>query len=103
MTHAYACVYGVAVRDSLGRRRRRSQNLGLRPLHPVLAPGHRSRSIRVAMSERAWAALERAVRISRSQTRPRAIGELLEGALGTSPDWQEWQIRKEKQLLNEAS
>ncbi len=38
-------------------------------------------------------------------TRPRAIGDLLERALGTSQavDWQEWQIRKEKQLLEKAS
>ncbi len=56
------------------------------------------------MSARAWAALDRAVKLSRAVTRPRAIGELLESALGTSgPDWQEWQIRKEKQLLERAS
>jgi len=91
--------------DALGRRRDPAQNRGLRPLHPLLAGGHRSRSIRVAMSERAWAALDRAVRLSRAATRPRAIGELLEEALGTASgaDWQEWQIRKEKQLLNRAS
>jgi hypothetical protein len=92
------------MRDSLGRRRTSDQTRGLRPLHPVLAPGHRSRSIRVAMSERAWAALERAMRLSRASTKPRAIGELLESALGTNaPDWQEWQINKEKQLLGRAS
>ena len=73
-------------------------------MHPTLAPGHCSRSIRVAMSERAWAALERATRLSRATTKPRAIGELLESALGTNaPDWQEWQINKEKQLLWRAS
>jgi hypothetical protein len=57
------------------------------------------------MSERAWAVLERAVQASKALTRPRAIGEVLEKALGTAPtiDWQEWQIRKEKQLLQEAS
>ena len=93
------------MRDSLGRKRDPAQNRGLRPLHPLLDGGHRSRSIRVAMSERAWAALERAVRMSRAATRPRAVGELLETALGTAgaPDWQEWQIRKEKQLLERAS
>jgi hypothetical protein len=55
------------------------------------------------MSERAWAALERTVKLSRATTRPRAVGELLEDALGTSHnnDWQEWQIQKEKQLLSE--
>jgi len=90
--------------DRLGRRRDPAQNRGLRPLHPLLEHGHRSRSIRIAMSERAWAALDRAVRFSRAATKPRAIGELLEQALGTSgPDWQEWQINKEKQLLNRAS
>jgi hypothetical protein len=92
------------MRDSLGRRRTDDQTRGLRPLHPLLSPGHISRSIRVAMSERAWAALERATRLSRATTKPRAIGELLEQALGTSAgDWQEWQINKEKQLLNRAS
>jgi hypothetical protein len=56
------------------------------------------------MSERAWAALDRAVRLSRAVTRPRAIGEILEAALGTTqPDWQEFQIQKEKQLLARAS
>jgi hypothetical protein len=89
-------------RDSLGRRRAPAQNRGLRPLHPRLDGGHHSRSVRVAMSERAWAALERATNLSRALTKPRAIGELLEAALGTAPgpDWQEWQIRKEKQLLD---
>jgi hypothetical protein len=57
------------------------------------------------MSDRGWAALERFIRRSRQSTRPRAVGELLEQALGTAPvvDWQEWQIRKEKQLLERAS
>jgi hypothetical protein len=92
-------------RDSLGRRRRPGQTKGLRPLFPPLEDNDRSRSIRVAMSERAWAALERAIKMSRAITRPRAIGELLEGALGTAQttDWQEWQIHKEKQLLEKAS
>ena len=91
-------------RDALGRRRTPAQNRGLRPLYPRLERDTRSRSIRVAMSERAWAALDRATRLSRAATKPRAIGELLENALGTTaPDWQEWQIRKEKQLLERAS
>lgn len=92
-------------RDALGRRRAPGQERGLRPLFPPLGRGERSRSIRVAMSERAWAALESAVAASRALTRPRAVGELLERALGTSHtvDWQEWQIRKEKQLLSKAS
>jgi hypothetical protein len=36
-------------------------------------------------------------------TKPRAIGEILERALEPLPDWQDWQIRKEKQLLDRAS
>ncbi len=92
-------------RDSLGRRRAPGQSRGLRPLYPRLDRAERSRSIRVAMSERAWTALERAIGLSRAPTRPRAIGDLLESALGTAQtsDWQEWQIRKEKQLLERAS
>lgn len=94
-------VISVNSHDALGRRRWPAQNRGLRPLHPVLPQGERSTSVRIAMSERAWAALDRFVATSRALTRPRALGELLEGALGTAPsvDWQDWQIRKEKQLL----
>jgi len=55
------------------------------------------------MSELGWAALEREARDTRALTKPRAIGQILERALGTTPDWQEWQIRKEKQLLERAS
>jgi hypothetical protein len=57
------------------------------------------------MSERAWAALDRAIRASRAPTKPRAVGEILERALqrDTVADWQDWQIRKEKQLLERAS
>jgi hypothetical protein len=91
-------------RDSLGRRRVPGQTRGLRPLYPRLERNTRSRSVRVAMSERAWAALERATGLSKAATKPRAVGEILESALGTTqPDWQEWQIRKEKQLLERAS
>ncbi|HYZ92499.1 MAG TPA: hypothetical protein VFA34_08905 [Actinomycetota bacterium] len=93
------------MRDSLGRRRTRAQNRGLRPLFPRLEADEQSHSIRVAMSGRAWRALDRAIAASKAVTRPRAIGEVLERALGTAPpaDWQEWQIRKEKQLLEKAS
>jgi hypothetical protein len=57
------------------------------------------------MSELGWAALEREANNTRAVTRPRAVGQIIERALGTSPntDWQEWQIRKEKQLLEKAS
>ncbi len=93
------------LRDSLGRRRQPGQTRGLRPLYPPLDRNDISRSIRVAMTQRAWAALDRAITNTKALTRPRAIGDLLERALGTSQtvDWQEWQIRKEKQLLEEAS
>jgi hypothetical protein len=90
------------VSDSLGRRRQPGQSRGLRPLYPKLEPGHQSASVRIAMSRQAWAALERVVRSSKALTRPRAIGHVLEGVLNPS-DWQEWQIRKEKQLLEIAS
>ncbi len=88
-------------RDSLGRARRPTQNSGLRPLHPPLPTGLRLRSVRVAMSDPAWTALDRSLADSPEPTRPRALGQLLERALGTGPvvDWQTWQIRKEKQLL----
>jgi hypothetical protein len=57
------------------------------------------------MSERAWAALDRAISTSRALTKPRAVGEILERALQRESvaDWQDWQIRKEKQLLGRAS
>jgi hypothetical protein len=57
------------------------------------------------MSKTGWAALDRAIDASHEPTQPRAVGAVLERALGTSqpPDWQDWQIRKEKQLLGKAS
>jgi hypothetical protein len=93
------------MKDVLGRRRTPTQTKGLRPLYPPLSSDHYSQSVRIAMTQRAWAALERAIANSKALTRPRAIGDLLERALGTSQtvDWQEWQIRKEKQLLQRAS
>jgi hypothetical protein len=56
------------------------------------------------MSIPAWVQLDRAVAGSGAPTTPRAIGEIVERALaGASAasvaDWQEWQIRKEQQLL----
>jgi len=93
------------VRDSLGRRRDPAQNRGLRPLYPRLSLGFRSQSLRIAMSEWAWGALERLTEASHEPTKPRAIGQLLERALQAheTADWQDWQIRKEKQLLTRAS
>jgi hypothetical protein len=57
------------------------------------------------MSEWAWGALERLTTASHEPTTPRAIGQLLERALQAheTADWQDWQIRKEKQLLEQAS
>jgi hypothetical protein len=87
------------MRDALGRRRQPTQNRGLRPLHPRLPAHLISRSIRIAMSATAWHRLDQITGV----TRPRAIGEILERALQPQPDWQDWQIRKEKQLLDRAS
>ena len=86
-------------RDALGRRRQATQNRGLRPLYPPLPRSLVSRSIRVAMSKVAWAILDEAANRSTAVTVPRAVGEILERALGSRSDWQDWQIRKEKQLL----
>lgn len=93
------------MRDALGRRRTPTQNKGLRPLFPPLEADHHSRSVRIAMTRRAWIALERAIDQAKAVTRPRAIGDILERALGTAStnDWLQWQIRKEKQLLQRAS
>lgn len=91
--------------DSLGRRRQPTQSRGLRPLFPPLDPTQRSESVRIAMTERAWQALDGHVTQSHAPTKPRAIGDLLERALGTANtiDWQEFQIRKEKQLLEKTA
>jgi hypothetical protein len=98
-THVRTCHHTDAMRDSLGRRRQPSQNKGLRPLYPPLPKNLVSRSIRIAMSHTAWARLEQQARNQSAKTQPRAIGEILERALEPQPDWQDWQIRKEKQLL----
>ena len=94
---------GVQTRDSLGRRRQPAQNRGLRPLYPRLPSGLISKSVRIAMTATAWARLDEAARRERASTAPRSIGQLLERALEPVPDWQDWQIRKEKQLLRPAS
>jgi hypothetical protein len=51
------------------------------------------------MTATAWRRLDQVTGI----TKPRAIGEILERTLEPRPDWQDWQIRKEKQLLRHAS
>jgi hypothetical protein len=89
----------IGARDALGRRRQPNQATGLRPLYPRLPDNLVSRSVRIAMSATAWARLD----LVRGITKPRAVGEILERALQPQPDWQDWQIRKEKQLLRDAS
>jgi hypothetical protein len=100
-TYVRVCHNTDTMRDSLGRRRKPSQNKGLRPLYPRLPRAFRSAVLRIAMSDRGWAALEHETQTHTQLTKPRAIGNILERALGTAPttDWQDWQIRKEKQLL----
>ena len=116
--------------DALGRRRRLSQNRGLRPLFPKLPGEYQSRAIRVAMPSGAWERIERLVSRSSAPTLPRAYGEvmaqllenfdstsramvqpslqLLRRAAGepserTREDWQVWQMQKELALLAASS
>src|SRR5919108_2379581 len=112
--------------DALGRRRRLTQNRGLRPLFPKLPSEYRSRLIRLAMSLPAWERLERLVARSTAPTQPRAYGAVVERLLENfdsssrvpvSPSsqmlpnamvepvhesrqaWQAWQMQKELALL----
>src|SRR5215510_15944629 len=110
--------------DALGRRRRPTQNRGLRSLFPKLPNDVLSRLIRVAMSRQTWEQLEMLVAQSSATTKPRAYGEILEQLLATvaasshlavrasakqpvvtdrdqrnPDDWQAWQIHKELALL----
>ena len=105
-------------RDALGRRRQPLQNRGLRPLFPKLPANYQSRLLRVAMSAMSWAHLDERTSRSSARTKPRALGELIEGWLardriashpltGVAPhgtaamaDWQDWQMRKELALLS---
>ena len=128
LTHTYVCVSNARMHttDRLGRRRHPAQQRGLRPLFPKLPQACSSRLIRIAMSDAAWQRLDGLVTASSAATKPRALGELLEGLLageavsretprtaaigsarvdtvapfhGGAPDWQDWQIRKELALL----
>lgn len=110
--------------DALGRRRRPTQNSGLRSLFPKLPNDMLSRLIRVAMSRQTWEQLEMLVARSSATTKPRAYGEVLEQLLAAADsshlamqafpqppvgvtirdqhnpeDWQAWQIHKELALL----
>ena len=114
--------------DALGRRRHPQQNRGLRPLFPKLPRDTQSRSVRIAMSGRAWERLEQMVSQAAMPTKPRSYGEVLERLLDNPParqqtaleptlavfattaeqqettddqagDWQAWQMQKERALL----
>lgn len=53
------------------------------------------------MPERAWRLLEAYAARAGGPTAPRVLGDLIERALEhqQAADWQEWQIRKERGLL----
>lgn len=112
--------------DALGRRRRLSQNRGLRSLFPKLPAEYESRVIRLAMPSAIWTRIEHLISRSSAPTLPRAYGELMEQLLenfdassrlaGSSTfqvlprsteepmeesrdDWQVWQMQKELALL----
>jgi hypothetical protein len=118
----------MVIIDRLGRRRRPEQNRGLRPLYPKLQRDVESRVLRVAMTRAAWEKIEGLLAENASETRPRAAGALIERLLAhfdttrapwaiaihsrqsqspliqettqsSNPDWQVWQIRKERALL----
>ena len=111
-------------RDSIGRKRQPGQNRGLRPLFPRLPTTFESRAVRIAMTAPAWNRIDSLMAERAQETRPRALGEVIETLLAhfeTSPaepwavevsepriseaeefttaDWQDWQIRKERALL----
>lgn len=103
---AYAEVHALMeMTDALGRRRRPTQNRGLRSLFPKLPSAYRSRLLRLAMSGQAWERLERLVTRSAAPTLPRAYGEVVERLLenceasSRAADWQAWQMQKELALL----
>ncbi|HLI80752.1 MAG TPA: hypothetical protein VKV03_12265 [Candidatus Binataceae bacterium] len=107
----------------MGRRRKASQNRGLRPLFPRLPTSFQSRAVRVAMTTPAWNRIDTLMAERAQQTRPRALGEVIETLLAhfdtslAAPweiainseepltnrvwqeDWQDWQMRKERALL----
>src|ERR1044071_8757748 len=70
--------------DALGRRRRPTQNRGLRSLFPKLPNDVLSRLIRVAMARQTWEQLEMLVAHSSATTKPRAYGEILERLLSAA-------------------
>lgn len=116
-------------RDRIGRRRQPEQNRGLRPLFPKLPTSFESRAVRVAMTTPAWNRIDSLMAERAQETRPRALGEVIETLLAhfdpslaepwavaihsrevsetripeseqfATADWQDWQIRKERALL----
>ena len=111
----------METRDRIGRRRQPGQNRGLRPLFPKLPSTFESRAVRIAMTAPAWHRIDTMVAERPHETRPRALGEVVETLLAhfeaaqrsqaasdsrpaeseqfTGADWQAWQIHKERALL----
>ena len=109
----------MELQDRIGRRRLASQNRGLRPLFPKLPTTFESRAVRIAMTTPAWNRIDALTAQRAQETRPRALGEVIETLLahfetslaepwavaihsqgpGANADWQDWQIRKERALL----
>ena len=111
----------METRDRIGRRRQPAQNRGLRPLFPRLPASFESRAVRIAMTAPAWNLIDALTAERAQQTRPRALGEVIETLLAhfetslaepwavavhsrnpeqlASADWQAWQIQKERGLL----
>jgi hypothetical protein len=96
-------------RDSRGRRRAAGQERGLRPLYPALAPGWRSRALRVAMPEPRWREFDERVALARraAPTEARAAGEVLmelmdAAARHPTPHWLDWEREKTLRLLRAA-
>ncbi len=107
------------LQDRIGRKRQPSQSRGLRPLFPKLPTTFESRALRIAMTTPAWNRLDAMTALRAHQTRPRALGEVLETLLAhfetalaqpspvvvqsqeptSGANWQDWQIRKERALL----
>jgi hypothetical protein len=119
----------METRDRIGRRRQPHQSRGLRPLFPKLPTSFESRAVRIAMTTPAWSRIDSLMAERIRETRPRALGEVIETLLAVfdatatppwaggidssetsrlpasadeqsgSVDWQDWQIRKERALL----
>lgn len=110
----------MEVRDKIGRRRQASQNRGLRPLFPKLPVTFESRAVRIAMTAPAWIRIDALLDARPHETRPRALGEVIETLLAhfdtslaepwavaihsrqlepANVDWQAWQMQKERSLV----